>query len=89
MLADSRYVDETIPAIPKELTMQTLSRTARLIAAATAATMTLVLFSTVTSFAGPQRSVLMAKTQQAEKLAAARVAPVALALALATSNARK
>lgn len=29
----------------------------------------------------------MAKTQQAEKLAAARVAPVALALA--TSNARK
>ena len=89
MLADSRYVDETIPATPKELTMQTLSRTARLIAAATAATMTLVLFSTVTSFAGPQRSVLMAKTQQAEKLAAARVAPVALALALATSNTRK
>ena len=87
VLADSRYVDETMPATPKELAMQTLSRTARLIAAATAATMTLALFSTVTSLAGPQRSVLMAKTQQAEKLAAARVAPVALALA--TSNARK
>ncbi len=61
--------------------MQTLSRTARLIAAATAATTTLVLFSAVTSLSEPQRSVLMAKTQQAEKLAAARTAPVAVALA--------
>lgn len=52
MLADSRYVDETMPATPKELAMQTLTRTARLIAAATAATMTLVLFSTVTRSPG-------------------------------------
>ena len=56
VLADSRYVDETMPATPKELAMQTLSRTARLIAAATAtataATMTLVLFSTVTRSPG-------------------------------------
>ena len=61
--------------------MQTLSRTARLIAAATAATTTLVLFSAVISISEPQRSVLIAKTQQAEKLAAARNAPMAVALA--------
>ena len=68
--------------------MQTLSRAARLIAAATAATTTLVLFSVVTSLSEPQRSVLMAKTHQADKLAA-RTAPVALMLALATGTARK
>ena len=61
--------------------MQTLSRTARLIAAATAATTTLVLFSAVISISEPQRGVLMAKTQQAERLAAARSAPMAVALA--------
>ena len=67
--------------------MQTLSRTARLIAAATAAATTLVLFSAVTALSEPPRGVLMAKTQQAEKLAAARTAPVTLALA--TSQTRK
>ena len=67
--------------------MQTLSRTARLIAAATAATTTLVLFSAVVSVAGPERGVLMAKTKQTERLAAARVAPVAVAM-VATRSAK-
>lgn len=66
--------------------MQTLSRTARLIAAAAAAATTLVLFSAVVSIAEPERGVLMAKTHQAERLAAARVAPVAVALAATNSS---
>ena len=81
MLADSSSVDETMPTTPKEPTLQTLSRTARLISAATAATTTLVLCSAVISISEPQRGVLMAKTQQAERLAAARSAPMAVALA--------
>ena len=57
--------------------MKTLTRTARLISAATAAATTFVLFSAVFSNAEPQRSVLIAKTQRLEKLQAA---PVAVAM---------
>lgn len=58
--------------------MTTLTRTTRLISAATAAATTFVLFSAVLSNAEPQRSVLIAKTQRLEKLPSA---PVALAMA--------
>jgi hypothetical protein len=58
--------------------MTTLTRTARLISAATAAATTFVLFSAVLSNAEPQRSVLIAKTQRIEKL---QSAPVAVAMA--------
>ncbi len=51
--------------------MKTLTRTARLISAATAAATTFVLFSAVLSNAEPQRSVLIAKTQRLEKLQSA------------------
>lgn len=58
--------------------MKTLTRTARLISAATAAATTFVLFSAVLSNSEPQRSVLIAKTQRIEKL---QSAPVAVAMA--------
>lgn len=58
--------------------MTTLTRTTRLIAAATAAATTAALFNAVLSNAEPQRSVLIAKTQRLEKLPAA---PVAVAMA--------
>ena len=54
---------------------------AHLIAAAAAGLTTLALFSAVASFAEPQRGVLVAKTQQAERLRAAAKAPVAVAMA--------
>ena len=56
--------------------MKTLTRTARLISAATAAATTFVLFSAVFSNAEPQRSVLIAKTQRLDKLPSAPVAVV-------------
>lgn len=46
--------------------MNRLSLTVRLFAAATAATITLALLSTVVLIAEPQRSVLIAKTQHVE-----------------------
>jgi len=49
--------------------MNTLSRTARLIAAVT---ITLTLLHTVFAIAEPQRSVLIAKTERADHLAATR-----------------
>lgn len=52
--------------------MNTLSHTARLIAAATAATVTAALFATVVSFAEPQRSTLIAKSAAQKTLAAAK-----------------
>lgn len=54
--------------------MNTLHRTARLIAAAAAATFTTALFSTVVAIAEPQRSALMAKNTAEQKLMAARAA---------------
>ena len=51
--------------------MNTLTRTARLISAATAVVTTFVLFSAVMSNSEPQRSVLIAKTQRLEKLQSA------------------
>ncbi|MDP3820887.1 MAG: hypothetical protein Q8R33_05360 [Burkholderiales bacterium] len=62
--------------------MTTLTRTARLISAATAVATTFVLFNAVLSNAEPQRSVLIAKTQRLETLPAA---PFAVAMA---SNAK-
>ena len=59
--------------------MKTLTRTARLISAATAAATTFVLFSAVLSNSEPQRSLLIAKTQRLEKL---QSAPVAVAMVL-------
>jgi hypothetical protein len=56
--------------------MPTLSLTARLIAATAAAATTLGLFSAVISNAEPQRSLLIAKLQRAEKLASAHAALV-------------
>ncbi|MEO8524836.1 MAG: hypothetical protein ABI460_08965 [Caldimonas sp.] len=58
--------------------MKTLSLTVRLISAATAVAMTLVLLNTVFAIAEPQRSVLIAKLQHSEPL---QSAPVALAMA--------
>ena len=58
--------------------MTTLTRTTRLISAATAAATTFILFSAVLSNAEPQRSVLIAKTQRLEKLPSA---PFAVAVA--------
>lgn len=58
--------------------MKTLTRTVRLMAAATAVATTLALFSAVISIAEPERGVLMAKIQRQEKPAPA---PLALALA--------
>lgn len=52
--------------------MNTLSHTARLIAAAAAATVTAALFVTVVSFAEPQRSKLIAKNAAQQTLAAAK-----------------
>lgn len=67
--------------------MNTLCRTTRLFAAATAAAVTAVLFSTVVSFGEPHRSTLMAKTaaqqqqlaQSEAKAQAAARAPVRVA----------
>jgi hypothetical protein len=58
--------------------MNSLPIAVRLISAAIAASVTFLLLGTVVSIAEPQRSVLMAKTERADKLASA---PVALALA--------
>lgn len=58
--------------------MSTLTRSTRLISAATAIATTFVLFNAVLSNAEPQRSVLIAKTQRLEKLPAA---PFAVAMA--------
>ncbi len=55
--------------------MQTLSRTARLVAAATAIATTLVLFSAVISISEPQRSVLIAKTQAQHPVQVAQAQP--------------
>jgi homoserine kinase len=52
--------------------MNTLSRTARLISAFAAATITLTLLHTVFAIAEPQRSVLIAKMERADRLAATR-----------------
>jgi len=52
--------------------------TIRLISAAAAVAVTLVLFSSVVSIAEPQRSVLIAKVQRSEKMLNA---PVAVTLA--------
>jgi hypothetical protein len=54
--------------------MNTLNRTARLIAAAAAAAVTTALFSTVVSIAEPQRSALMAKNAAEQNMTAARAA---------------
>ena len=48
--------------------MNILSRTARLISAAIAATTMLVIFSSIVSIAEPQRSELMAKSQRLENV---------------------
>ncbi len=48
--------------------MKTLSTTARLVSAAIAVATTVVLFNGVISISEPQRSVLIAKTQQLDKL---------------------
>ena len=48
--------------------MNILSRTARLISAAIAATTTLVIFSSIVSIAELQRSELMAKSQRLENV---------------------
>jgi hypothetical protein len=58
--------------------MKTLSLTVRLISAATAVAMTLVLLNTVFAIAEPQRSVLIAKMQHSEQ---PQSAPIALAMA--------
>lgn len=58
--------------------MNTLSLTVRLISAATAVAMTLVLLNTVFAIAEPQRSVLIAKIERSENL---QSAPIALAMA--------
>ncbi len=52
--------------------MNTLNRIARLLAAAAAAAVTTVLFSTVVSIAEPQRSALIAKSAEQQRLVAAR-----------------
>jgi hypothetical protein len=52
--------------------MNTLSRTARLISAFAAVAITLTLLHTVFAIAEPQRSVLIAKTERADRLAATR-----------------
>jgi hypothetical protein len=54
--------------------MNTLNRTARLVAAAAAAAFTTVLFSTVVAMSEPQRSALVAKHAAEQKLMAARAA---------------
>ena len=58
--------------------MKPLNLTARLIAAAAAATTTLALFSAVISISEPQLSVLVAKNQRMDKLPSASTS-VALA----------
>lgn len=58
--------------------MNPLGLATRLISAAAAVATTLALFGTVASFAGPERGVLIAKTQRAEQLAAT---PAALTVA--------
>ena len=52
--------------------MNALSRTVRLISAFAAVTITLTLLSTVFAIAEPQRSVLIAKMERADHLAATR-----------------
>jgi hypothetical protein len=52
--------------------MNALSRTARLFAAVASVTITLTLLHTVFAIAEPQRSVLIAKTERADHLAATR-----------------
>jgi hypothetical protein len=69
--ADSPFIDTAFPA-PVEPAMKNL--TTRLISAAAAVTITLVLFSSVVSIAEPQRSVLIAKAQRSEKMLNAPVA---------------
>lgn len=64
--------------------MNTLSRTARLFAAATAATITVALLGAVVSIAEPQRSVLIAKTQHSEPQA-----PSATVLAMVSTVAAR
>ena len=64
--------------------MNTLSRTARLIAAAAAVAITLTLLNAMFAIAEPQRSVLLAKMQQADRPA---VTSVAVAMA-ATAGAK-
>ena len=54
--------------------MNTLSRTARLIAAAAAIAITLTLLNAVFAIAEPQRSVLLVKLHQADRPAATSVA---------------
>jgi hypothetical protein len=70
--------------LTRSFTMNTLSRTARLIAAFTAVAITLTLLGTVFAIAEPQRSVLIAKLERADH-------PVAttIAVALATTAGAK
>lgn len=62
--------------------MNTLSLTTRLVSAATAAIVTLVLFSGVDSISEPQRSVLIAKNRATEITPSSRNAQT---VAMATS----
>jgi hypothetical protein len=63
----------TQPVLPHQgETMNTLKRTAHLIAVAAAATVTTALLSAVVSIAEPQRSALMAKNAADQKLMAGR-----------------
>ena len=54
--------------------MNKLSRTVRLVAAVASVAITSALLATVFAIAEPQRSVLLAKIEQADKPAAAKVA---------------
>jgi hypothetical protein len=62
--------------------MNTLSRTARLIAAVAAVAITLALLNAVFAIAEPQRSVLIAKTERADPAGATSVAVAVAATAL-------
>jgi hypothetical protein len=62
--------------------MNTLSRTARLIAAVAAVAITLALLNAVFAIAEPQRSVLIAKTERADPPGATSVAVTVAATAL-------
>ena len=55
--------------------MKSLSLTARLISAATAAGITFMLLGAVLSIAEPQRSVLMAKMEHSQNTSLAQIAP--------------
>lgn len=73
--------------------MNTISRTARFAAAAIATATTIAIFSAVTSIAGPERNVLMAKIEHNEQVASAQanarsMAAASSALMVASSQRR-